>query len=118
MYIRTDFEKKRKAVEFCGNNIIKSLSVDDQVLLPPEPKVIKSGPAGKLYDSNIPHTHTLHIGDIVAVPFVNNSNETDFWLGKCMRLETESTVLLGWLKGTDQRLKQYKLIIGNSWEEV
>ena len=45
---RTEFEKKRKAVEYCGNNTMWSLKgEDEQILLPPEPKVIKTGPAGK-----------------------------------------------------------------------
>lgn len=115
---RTDFEKKRKAVEYCGNNTMQSLKGEnEQILLPPEPKVMKMGPAGKTYDDNTPHTHPLHIGDVVAVPHVGDDEKPNFWLGKCLRIETESTVMLGWLKPTDQDPSRYKLVIGSSWEE-
>ena len=91
---------------------------DEQILLPPEPKVIKTGPAGKTYDDNAPHTHPLRIGDVVVVPHIGDNEKPDFWLGKCLRIETDSTIMLGWLKPTDQDPSKYKLVIGSSWEEV
>jgi hypothetical protein len=118
LHYRTAFEKKRKAVEFCGNATSKLFSDSEQGVLPSSPKVMKTGPAGRLYNDNCPHTHSLSIGDIVAVPFENDDNMSTFWLGKCLRLLTESTVLLGWLKQTEHNDERYKLEIGSSWEEV
>ena len=80
--------------------------------------MLKTGPAGKMYDDNVPHSHPLSVEDIVAVPFVNGDNEPEFWIGKCLRIGSESTVMLGWLKPTEQDQERYKLAIGTSWEEV
>ena len=126
LHHRTAHQKKRKGIDWCGQNTQKWLTGDtyEDELLPPEPKSIKTGPTPeKLFDDNKPYTILPAIGDIVAVPFVDRSadNSEDehhkktFWLGKVMRLE-ESTALLGWLQETENG--NYKLKIGASWEEA
>jgi hypothetical protein len=111
---RTSFEKKRKAVDWCGNNTMKWLQEDDKVINIPDPKHMKTGPTPeKQYDENEPHTTKPNIGDVVAVPF--KDGESKFWLGKCLRVE-DSTLLLGWLE--EVMPTKYKMKIGASWPEV
>ena len=77
-----------------------------------------AGPTSdKLFDENAPHSHSLVIGDVVAVPFVNEDKEKSFWLGKCLRIMENSKILLGWLKQVDES-DTYMLKLGASWEEV
>jgi hypothetical protein len=117
---RTSFEKKRKAVDWCGTNTMKWLEGGEgESTLPPPPKVIKKGPtAEKKYDDNEPHCHAPNLGDVVAVPFVDGeSDESSFWLGKCLRVNNEdSTLLLGWFQEIGEG--KYKMKIGASWPEV
>lgn len=117
---RTCHEKKRKAVEWCGTNTMKYLKGEDERdMLPPPPKAIKTGPTSNLkYDDNEPHTLPPEMGDVVAVPFRDSSsNEPQFWLGKCLRVNSEdSTVLLGWFQEVSGG--KYKMKIGASWQEV
>jgi hypothetical protein len=42
--LRTSFEKKRKAVDWCGNNTIKWWQEDDKIIIMPESKHIKTSP--------------------------------------------------------------------------
>lgn len=76
---------------------------------------MKPGPTSeKQYDENEPHCNVPNIGDVVAVPFTENT-ESKFWLGKCLRVE-DSTLLLGWLQEIEPN--KYKMKIGASWSEV
>ena len=116
---RTGFEKKRKAVDWCGTNTMKWLQGENESALPPPPKAIKKGPTmDKKYDDNEPHCHPPNLGDVVAVPFMDNDiEESSFWLGKCLRVNVEdSTLLLGWFQEIDKG--KYKMKIGASWSEV
>lgn len=116
---RTGFEKKRKAVDWCGTNTMKWLQGEDENALPPPPKIIKKGPTSdKKYDDNEPHCHPPNLGDVVAVPFMDgDSEERSFWLGKCLRVNNEdSTLLLGWFQEVGEG--KYRMKIGASWPEV
>ena len=115
---RTVFERKRKGVDWCGNNTMKCLQGDQYEgnVVEPEPKLIKSGPTPEqTYDDNEPHTVVPTVGDIVAVPFIDLDGKSSFWLGKCLRFN-EGTVLVGWLELVNGN--KYKMKIGASWEEV
>jgi hypothetical protein len=106
-------------VDWCGTNTMKWLQGENESALPPPPKVMKEGPtAEKKYDDNEPHCHPPNLGDVVAVPFVDNdTEEPSFWLGKCLRVNMEdSTLLLGWFQEVDKG--RYKMKIGASWPEV
>lgn len=115
---RTSHEKKRKAVNWCGNNTMRWLG-GEETPLPPEPKVIKKGPTPQhQYDDNEPYTHSPNLGDVVAVPFKKEDSTPSFWLGKCLRVNNEdSTLLLGWFERLSDENK-YKMKIGASWSEV
>jgi hypothetical protein len=86
----------------------------------PEPKVFKKGPTLQhQYDDNEPHCHAPSLGDVVAVPFKDGgeNGEPNFWLGKCLRVNSEdSTLLLGWFQKVTNN--NYKMKIGASWLEV
>lgn len=113
---RTGYEKKRKAVEWCGKNAQSWLKNDthEDSKQPQEKPVIRTGPTPeKRFDDLKPHTEPPLVGDIVAVPFFDNCKQ--FWLGKVIRVN-ESTILLGWLQRDEN--DRYKLKIGASWEEV
>lgn len=87
-------------------------------ILPP-PKAVKIGPTpNKKYDDNEPYCQPPDIGDVVAVPFNDNdTNKANFWLGKCLRVNSEDcTVLLGWFQEISKN--KYKMKIGASWPEV
>ena len=96
------------------------LGGDDQegFLPPPSPKAIKTGPTSQhKYDDNEPYCSPPSLGDVVAVPFLDDGNRPDFWLGKCLRVNTEdSTILLGWFQQVEPN--KYKMKIGASWLEV
>ena len=80
-------------------------------------KVVAGPTKNRLFDENSPHSHPLAIGDIVAVPFIDEEGKKAFWLGKCMRKMEDSKVLLGWLKQVGDS-DTYTLKLGASWEEV
>lgn len=113
---RTGFEKKRKAVDWCGNNTAKWLQGEEPEV--PAAKAIKRGPAPNLqYDDNEPHCHPPCLGDVVAVPFQDQEHGgSDFWLGKCLRLNEDGTMLLGWFQEVGKN--SYRMKIGASWQEV
>jgi hypothetical protein len=113
---RTRQEKKRKGVDWCGNNTMKYLG-EDFVPAPPT-KVIKKRPTkDQSYNDSEPHSHIPSINDVVAVSFKNDADEPTFWLGKCLRVNTENnTLLLGWFQEIESN--RYKMKIGASWEEV
>jgi hypothetical protein len=119
LFFRTGYEKKRKAVAWCGNNTMKWLQGENEEALPSEPKIIKTGPTpDRQFDDNEPHTMPPGIGDVVAVPFRDKeTKKPSFWLGKCLRVNQEdSTVLLGWFQQVGEF--KYKMKIGASWLEV
>ena len=114
---RTSHEKKRKAVNWCGNNTMRWLS-GEEAPVPPEPKAMRTGPTSQHdYDDNEPHSYQPNLNDMVAVPYKKEDSTNDFWLGKCLRINSEdSTLLLGWFEKVGDN--KYKMKIGASWIEV
>ena len=117
---RTSHEKKRKAVDWCGNTTTKWLTGDQMEsisLLPTSKKLVLPGPTPSLtFDDSEPFTIPPVVGDIVAVPFNTADGTKDFWLGKCLRIGS-SNIILGWLEPTDKNCNKYKMKLGASWEE-
>jgi hypothetical protein len=102
--ILTGFEKKRKAVDFCGTNTMHYLGENDESVSN-VPKNMKQGPTKEQkFDDNEPHSNPPKQGDIVAVPFKNeDTQQLEFWLGKCLQVNTDdSTLLLGWFEKTGE----------------
>lgn len=103
-------------MDWCGNNTAKWLQGEEPEV--PAAKAIKKGPAPNLqYDDNEPHCHPPCLGDVVAVPFQDQEHGgSDFWLGKCLRLNEDGTMLLGWFQEVGKN--SYRMKIGASWQEV
>jgi hypothetical protein len=118
---RTAFEKKRRAVDYCGQSVSKFLKGDSAGS---QPEVsMKKGPGNKVYNDNVPFIVSPEVGDVVAVPFWNENKQKEFWLGKVLRKTGETnTVLLAWLEqqpadDNSNSHDSYKLKIGVAWEE-
>lgn len=136
---RTAFEKKRKAVDFCGQSTSKFLkgenyrfsasnSSDDDSDSNSDDRVMKNsdkqhsdiqkGPANKVYDANQPFTVPPEMGDFVAVPFKQDGDgQAQFWLGKVLRKIDDNTMLLAWMQQEEDDESCYKMKIGAAWEE-
>ena len=118
---RTAFEKKRRAVDYCGQSVSKFLKGESATASQPGVNM-KKGPGNKVYDDNVSFIISPEVGDVVAVPFCSENKQKKFWLGKVLRKTGETnTVLLAWLEQQPaddcSSYDSYKLKIRVVWEE-